>query len=108
MLQAPWQVFDAMAHSHPIHSEADFERMPSLLELASDLVYPYDQEHHGIQATEPKDELIFLMESSGLKKNACRSWCLKADCRPSWLANARLAPSWRVGWGGSLTSVQRS
>ena len=88
-LQASWQAFDAMAHLHPIHSEADFERMSSLmntllddvgddeehplsslLDLVSDLVYRYEQEHHGIEAAEPKDVLRFLMESRGLKQDA--------------------------------------
>lgn len=88
-LQASWQAFDAMAHLHPIHSEADFERMSSLmntllddvgddeehplsslLELVSDLVYRYEQEHQGIEAAEPKDVLRFLMESRGLKQDA--------------------------------------
>lgn len=88
-LQASWQAFDAVAHLHPIHSETDFERMSSLmntllddvgddeehplsslLELVSDLVYRYEQEHHGIEAAEPKDVLRFLMESRGLKQDA--------------------------------------
>lgn len=88
-LQASWQAFDAMAHLHPIHTEADFERMSSLmntllddvgddeehplsslLDLVSDLVYRYEQEHHAIEAAEPKEVLRFLMESRGLKQDA--------------------------------------
>ena len=70
----------------PIHSEADFDRMvtmmnalldvagddedhplTSLLELAAELVSSYEQEHHPIEAAEPKDALRFLMETRGLK-----------------------------------------
>jgi HTH-type transcriptional regulator / antitoxin HigA len=88
-LQASWQAFDAMAHLHPIDSEADLERMSSLmrtllddvgddedhplsslLDLVSDMVYRYEQEHHRIEAAEPIDVLRFLMESRGLKQEA--------------------------------------
>ena len=71
----------------PIHTEADYERtvktmnalldvpgcdddlsLSSLLELTSDLVSRYEQEHHPIKVTEPKDALRFLMEARGLKQ----------------------------------------
>ena len=86
-LQASWQAFDALAHLRPIHSEADYDRMvammnalldvagddeehplSSLLELAADLVSRYEQEHHAIEAANPKDALRFLMEGRGLKQ----------------------------------------
>jgi HTH-type transcriptional regulator/antitoxin HigA len=86
-LQASWQAFDNMAHLRPIHSEADYDStvnmmnalldvtaddedhpLSSLLELTSDLVSRYEQEHHPIGAAEPKDALRFLMESRGLKQ----------------------------------------
>ena len=86
-LQVSWQAFDTMAHLRPIHSEADFERMvammnsllddvgddeahplSSLLDLVSDLVSRYEQEHHAIEPALPKDALRFLMESRGLKQ----------------------------------------
>ena len=86
-LQASWQAFDAVAHLRPIHSEADYDRMvammnalldvvgddedhplSSLLELAADLVSRYEQQHHAIEAANPKDALRFLMESRGLKQ----------------------------------------
>ena len=71
----------------PIHSEADYERtvktmnalldvagddedhpLSSLLELTSDLVSRYEQEHHPIEAADPKDALRFLMKSRGLRQ----------------------------------------
>lgn len=86
-LQASWQAFDALAHLRPIHSEADYDRMvammnalldvagddedhplSSLLEIAADLVSRYEQEHHAIEAANPKDALRFLMEARGLKQ----------------------------------------
>jgi HTH-type transcriptional regulator / antitoxin HigA len=86
-LQAAWQAFDNMAHLRPVHTEADYDRtvkmmnvlldvagddedhpLSSLLELTSDLVSRYEQEHHPIEAAEPKDALRFLMESRGLKQ----------------------------------------
>ena len=86
-LQASWQAFDTLAHLRPVHNEADYDRMlammnalldvagddenhplSSLLELAADLVSRYEQEHHPIEAAEPKDALRFLMESRGLKQ----------------------------------------
>ena len=86
-LQTSWQAFDAVALLRPIHSEADYDRMvammnalldvvgddedhplSSLLELAADLVSRYEQQHHAIEAANPKDALRFLMESRGLKQ----------------------------------------
>ena len=70
-----------------IHTEADYDRtvkmmnallnvagddedhpLSSLLELTSDLVSRYEQEHHRIEAADPKDALRFLMESRGLRQ----------------------------------------
>ena len=78
------QIADSLC---PIRSEADFDRtikmmnalldeagddedhpLSSLLELTSDLVSRYEQEHHPIKAADPKDALRFLMESRGLKQ----------------------------------------
>ena len=86
-LQASWQAFDIVAHLRPIQSEADYDRMvamtnalldvagddenhplSSLLELAADLVSRYEQQHHAIEAANPKDALRFLMEARGLKQ----------------------------------------
>ena len=86
-LQAAWQAFDTVAHLRPIHSEADYDRMvammnalldvagddenhplSSLLELAADMVFRYEQQHHAIEAANPKDALRFLIEARGLKQ----------------------------------------
>ena len=39
-----------------------------LLDLTSDLVSRYEQEHRPIEAADPKDALRFLMESRGLRQ----------------------------------------
>ena len=76
-----------VGHLRPIHGEADYDRtvvlmnalldvagddedhpLSSLLELAADLVSRYEQEHHPIEAANPKDALRFLMEVRGLKQ----------------------------------------
>ena len=86
-LQLAWQVFDTLAHLRPIRNEAEYDRMVNLmnslldvagddeehplsglLELAAELVSRYEQEHHAIEAADPKDALRFLMESRGLKQ----------------------------------------
>lgn len=86
-IQASWLAFDSLAHLRPIHSEADYDRMvtlmqslldvagddeahplSSLLELASDLVSRYEQAHHAIEPMGPKETLRFLIESRGLKQ----------------------------------------
>lgn len=87
-LQSSWQAFDALAHLRPVTNEAEYDRMillmnalldetgddeehplSGLLELASDLVSRYEQEHHAIPAAAPKDALRFLMEARGLKQD---------------------------------------
>lgn len=86
-LQASWQAFDSMVHFRPIHSEADYDRMVTLmnslldvvgddedhplsglLELSADLISRYEQEHHAIEPASPKDVLRFLMDARGLKQ----------------------------------------
>jgi HTH-type transcriptional regulator/antitoxin HigA len=86
-LQASWQAFDMQAQLRPIRSEADYDHMvtlmnelldvagddedhplSTLLELAADLVSRYEQEHHPIEAADPKDALRFLMDARGLKQ----------------------------------------
>ncbi len=86
-LQEAWQAFDNMAHLRPIHTEADYDRtvkmmnalldvtgddedhpLSGLLDLTSDLVSRYEQEHHPIEAADSKDALRFLMEARGLKQ----------------------------------------
>ena len=86
-IQASWQTFDAMAHLRPIHTEVEYDRtvglmnslldavgddedhpLSGLLDLVGDLVSSYEQEHHAIEAAEPKDALRFLMDARGLKQ----------------------------------------
>jgi HTH-type transcriptional regulator/antitoxin HigA len=76
-----------MVHLRPIHCEADYARMVTLmnslldvvgddedhplsglLELAGELVSSYEQEHHAIEPASPKDVLRFLMDARGLKQ----------------------------------------
>ena len=86
-LQASWQAFDSLAHLRPIHSEADYDRMvtlmqslldvaadeedhplSSLIELAGDLVSRYEKEQHAIKPASPRDTLRLLMEARDLKQ----------------------------------------
>lgn len=86
-IQASWQAFDTMAHLRSIHNEADYDHMvammnsllddvgddedhplSSLLDLVSDLVSKYEQEHHAIEPALPKDALRYLMDARGLKQ----------------------------------------
>jgi HTH-type transcriptional regulator/antitoxin HigA len=72
-IQSSWQEFDALAHLRPIHSEADYVRMTALmnsllevvgdnedhpmsglLDLVSDIVASYEQEHYAIEPAAPK------------------------------------------------------
>jgi HTH-type transcriptional regulator/antitoxin HigA len=86
-IQASWQAFDSMTHLRPIHSEADYDRMvllmnsvldvvgddedhplSGLLDLVSDLVAAYEEEHYPIEPAEPKEALRFLIEARDLKQ----------------------------------------
>ena len=86
-IQASWQKFDAMTHLRPIRTVAEHKRMEllmntlldvvgdneehvlsGLLELVSDLVWKYEQEHYPVESAEPNDVLRFLMESRNLKQ----------------------------------------
>lgn len=88
-IQSSWQKFDTMAQLRPIHNEKSYVRMTalmnslldvagddenhplsSLLELVSDMVARYEQEHYAIEPAEPKDALRFLMEARGMKQDA--------------------------------------
>lgn len=76
-----------MVHLHPIRSEEDHDRMVALmnslldvagddedhplsglLDLVSDLVSKYEQQHYAIEAAEPREALRFLMDARGLKQ----------------------------------------
>jgi HTH-type transcriptional regulator / antitoxin HigA len=42
--------------------------LSGLLDLISDLVLRYEQEHHPIEAADPNDTLRFLIDARGLKQ----------------------------------------
>lgn len=86
-LQTSWKAFESMSHLGPIHDEEGYNRMVALmntildatgddedhplsglLDLVSDLVSRYEQEHHAIEPAEPKDVLRFLLNARGLKQ----------------------------------------
>lgn len=86
-IQASWLAFDAMAHLRPIQDEEAYDRMlalmnallevtgddedhplSGLLDLVGELVSRFEQEHHAIEAAEPKDALRLLMDSRGLRQ----------------------------------------
>jgi HTH-type transcriptional regulator/antitoxin HigA len=86
-IQASWQAFDAMAHLRRIHTDDEYARMVALmnslldatgddeehplsglLDLVSDLVSRYEQEHYPIEPAEPKEVLRMLMDARGLKQ----------------------------------------
>lgn len=87
-IQSSWVKLDSMVHLRPIHDEAGYEQMTSLmnslldvagdnedhalsglLELVGDLVSKYEREHYAIEPAEPKDSLRFLIEARGLKQD---------------------------------------
>jgi HTH-type transcriptional regulator/antitoxin HigA len=86
-LQASWLAFESIADLRPIHTEADYDRMVSLmnavlavvgedeehplsgfLELVSDLVSLYEREHFPIPPSDPVEALRFLLNARGLKQ----------------------------------------
>jgi HTH-type transcriptional regulator/antitoxin HigA len=86
-IQTSWQKFDTMAHLRPIHDEKSYVRitalmnslldvagddedhpLSSLLDLVSDMIAQYEQEHYAIEAAEPKDALRLLIEARGMKQ----------------------------------------
>jgi HTH-type transcriptional regulator/antitoxin HigA len=87
-IQSSWTKLDSMVHLRPIHDEASYDQMTSLmhslldvvgdnedhalsglLELVGDLVSKYEREHYAIEPSEPKDSLRFLIEARGLKQD---------------------------------------
>lgn len=87
-LEATWAAFDQLAHLRPIRSEAEYDRMVTLmnqlldtvgdnashplaglLDLVGDLVGDYDQDHFAIAASEPREVLHTLMEAKGLSQS---------------------------------------
>jgi HTH-type transcriptional regulator/antitoxin HigA len=87
-IQSSWSKLDSMVHLRPIHDEAGYDQMTSLmnslldvvgdnedhalaglLELVGDLISKYESKHYAIEPTEPKDSLRFLIETRGLKQD---------------------------------------
>ena len=117
--QAAWQAFDNLAHLRPIHTEADYDRtvkmmnalldvagddedhpLSSLLELISDLVSRYEQEHHPIEAADPKDALRFLMESRGLKQEDLSSVVPQSNLSAILAGNQKISAAMAGKLGG--------
>jgi HTH-type transcriptional regulator/antitoxin HigA len=86
-LQASWLAFESIADLRPIRSDADYDRMVSLmnailaevgededhplssfLDLVSDLISLYERERFPIPPAGPVEALRFLMEARGLKQ----------------------------------------
>ena len=87
-IQSSWSQFQSLAHLRPIHNEADYDQMISLmnslldvvgdnedhalsglLELVGDLVSNFERQHYAIEPAAPKDSLRFLIETRGLKQD---------------------------------------
>ncbi|MEO8135562.1 MAG: helix-turn-helix domain-containing protein [Betaproteobacteria bacterium] len=86
-LQKTWTAFDRVAHLRPIRTEGEYDRtvelmnslldaigdkedhaLSGLLDLVSELVEEYDNYHFAVDASDPREILLFLMESRGLKQ----------------------------------------
>lgn len=86
-IQSSWSKLDSMVHLRPIHDEAGYDQMTSLmnslldvvgnnedhalsglLELVGDLVSKFEQASYAIEAAAPVDSLRFLIEARGLKQ----------------------------------------
>lgn len=84
-IQQSWVAFDRITHLRPIHNPAEYDRtvllmnilldvvgddethpLAGLLELVSDLVNGYDEEHYAIEASEPKEVLRYLINAKSL------------------------------------------
>jgi HTH-type transcriptional regulator/antitoxin HigA len=86
-IQSSWSKLDSMVHLRPIHDEAGYDQMTSLmnslldvvgnnedhalsglLELVGDLVSKFERTSYAIEAAAPGDSLRFLIEARGLKQ----------------------------------------
>ncbi len=102
-----------------IRSEADYDRtvkmmnallgvaggdedhpLSSLIDLTSDLVSRYEQEHYPIEAADPKDALRFLMESRGLKQEDLSSVVLKSNLSAILAGKRKISASMAGKLGG--------
>ena len=91
-IQKSWAAFDRMAHLRPIHNVAEYDRtvllmnslldvvgddeahpLAGLLELVSDLVSGYDEEHYVIEASEPKEVLRYLISAKNMTQKDLES-----------------------------------
>ena len=102
----------------PIHTEAAYDRtvkmmnalldvavdedhpLSSLLELTSDLVSRYEQEHHPIAAADPKDALRFLMESRGLRQEDLSSVVPQSNLSAILAGNQKVSAAMAGKLGG--------
>ena len=102
----------------PIHTEAAYDRtvkmmnalldvavdedhpLSSLLELTSDLVSRYEQEHHPIAAADPKDALRFLMESRGLRQEDLSSVVPQSNLSAILAGNQKISAAMAGKLGG--------
>ena len=87
-LQRTWTAFDRIAQLRPIRTEAEYDRMVALmnklldlvgdaenhplsglLDLVGELVGDFDEQHHAIEPSEPKEVLRFLMENRAVRQS---------------------------------------
>jgi HTH-type transcriptional regulator/antitoxin HigA len=87
-LQASWVAFNRQVHLRPVHNHIEYDRMvgfmnvlldvvgdnaahplAGLLELVAGLVEAYDEVHHAIEASDPRDVLRYLLEIRGLTQS---------------------------------------
>ena len=111
----------------PIHTEADYDRtvkmmnalldvtgddedhpLSGLLDLTSDLVSRYEQEHHPIEAADPKDALRFLMESRGLKQEDLSSVVPQSNLSAILAGKRKISAAIAGKLGGFFVLAQRS
>ena len=81
--------------------------LSSLVELTSDLVTRYEQEHHPIEAAEPKDALRFLLESRGLREEDLSSVVPQSNLS-AILAGKRKISAAMAGKLGGVVSARLS
>lgn len=86
-IQSSWQALNSVARLGPVENEKDYDRrvalmnvlldvigdnerhpLSDLLYLVGDQVSKYEQEHHAIEPSEPREALRFLLEARGLKQ----------------------------------------
>lgn len=87
VLQARWIAFDKVAHLRSIRSDAEYDRvvtlmnrlidsvgdeenhpLAGLLDLVGELVADYDAKHFAIETSEPREVLRYLIEQNKLKQ----------------------------------------